>query len=117
LLAVLYLLRKILKISSPPPIFPIVFFLSPFLTTFDQKTQIENIKLKVQHPLNNIKLSETGVYVKSSTLGSLEALLKFLETSRIPVSGVNIGPVHKKDVLKAAGMKNSGKPEYVHRTR
>jgi len=34
-------------------------------------------------------------------LGSLEALLEFLKTSKIPVVNISIGPVHKKDVMKA----------------
>lgn len=40
--------------------------------------------------LSSIKLSERGVYVQASTLGSLEALLEFLRTSKIPVSSVTI---------------------------
>lgn len=43
----------------------------------------------------------SGVCVQASTLGSLEALLEFLKTMKIPVTAINIGPVHKKDVLKA----------------
>ncbi|KAK0191521.1 hypothetical protein F5146DRAFT_1224243 [Armillaria mellea] len=54
--------------------------------------------------LNNIDKSGRGVCVQSSTLGSLEALLDFLKVSKIPVSGINIGPVHKKDIMRAATM-------------
>uniref|UniRef100_A0A182WCS8 Tr-type G domain-containing protein n=1 Tax=Anopheles minimus TaxID=112268 RepID=A0A182WCS8_9DIPT len=35
--------------------------------------------------LNSIRLSDRGVYVQASTLGSLEALLEFLKTSKIPI--------------------------------
>jgi len=48
--------------------------------------------------------SGKGVYVQASTLGSLEALLAFLKDSKVPVAAVNIGPVHLKDVKRAAVM-------------
>jgi len=58
----------------------------------------------LRQALQSIKLSDTGVFVQASTLGSLEALLEFLKTSKIPYAGINIGPVHKKDVTRASIM-------------
>lgn len=61
--------------------------------------------------MNKIKCMERGVYVQASTLGSLEALLEFLdkpdkqnEQEKIPYSGVRIGPVARKDVMKISAM-------------
>ncbi|PIO36993.1 hypothetical protein AB205_0020720 [Aquarana catesbeiana] len=59
---------------------------------------------ELKQTLNAIKLEEKGVYVQASTLGSLEALLEFLKTSEVPYAGINIGPVHKKDIMKASVM-------------
>ncbi|XP_012675200.3 LOW QUALITY PROTEIN: eukaryotic translation initiation factor 5B [Clupea harengus] len=59
---------------------------------------------ELKQTLSSIKLEEKGVYVQASTLGSLEALLEFLRTSKVPYSGINIGPVHKKDVMKSSTM-------------
>lgn len=46
----------------------------------------EEVARELKSALSNIKLQERGVYVQASTLGSLEALLEFLRTSKIPVS-------------------------------
>lgn len=46
----------------------------------------EQVAKELKSALSNIKLQERGVYVQASTLGSLEALLEFLKTSKIPVS-------------------------------
>ncbi|EDV19967.1 uncharacterized protein TRIADDRAFT_61546 [Trichoplax adhaerens] len=64
----------------------------------------EEVSARLAESLNSIKLSDRGVYVQASTLGSLEALIEFLKTSKIPYSGINVGPVHKKDVMKASVM-------------
>ncbi|XP_042008653.1 eukaryotic translation initiation factor 5B-like [Salvia splendens] len=71
---------------------------------------IEDIKESAMDDVNSvmsrIDKSGEGVYVQASTLGSLEALLEFLKTPavNIPVSAISIGPVHKKDVMKASVM-------------
>nr|XP_057907884.1 eukaryotic translation initiation factor 5B [Doryrhamphus excisus] len=64
----------------------------------------DELILELKQTLSSIKLEEKGVYVQASTLGSLEALLEFLRTSKVPYAGINIGPVHKKDVMKASTM-------------
>jgi translation initiation factor 5B len=64
----------------------------------------EEVSRDLRSALSNIKLQERGVYVQASTLGSLEALLEFLRTSKIPYSNIRIGPVVKKDVMKASTM-------------
>lgn len=49
----------------------------------------DEVAKELKTALSGIKLSERGVYVQASTLGSLEALLEFLRTSKIPVSYVS----------------------------
>ena len=47
---------------------------------------------ELKQTLSSIKLEEKGVYVQASTLGSLEALLEFLRTSKVPVSSQCMPP-------------------------
>ena len=79
---------------------------------------IEELKSEVMKDLGGIlkrvKKNEDGVYVQASTLGSLEALLEFLDkpgkdrdgndNPPIPVSGIGIGPVSKYDVMRCSVM-------------
>lgn len=71
---------------------------------------IENLKDAVMKEMatvrNRIDKSGEGVYVQASTLGSLEALTEFLKSPavNIPFCDFSIGPVHKKDVMKASVM-------------
>lgn len=62
--------------------------------------------------MKTIKCIDKGVYVQASTLGSLEALLEFLKVSKIPYSGVRIGPVVKRDVVKISTMLESS-PDFA----
>ena len=45
----------------------------------------DRARRSLQETLNAIKCQEFGVYVQASTLGSLEALVEFLNQSKIPV--------------------------------
>jgi len=61
---------------------------------------------------DSIDKTGTGVFVKASTLGSAEALLSFLRDSKIPVNGIGLGPIHKKDINRAAVMMDR-EPKYA----
>eukprot|EP00669_Euglena_mutabilis_P009791 TRINITY_DN4618_c0_g1_i1.p2 TRINITY_DN4618_c0_g1~~TRINITY_DN4618_c0_g1_i1.p2 ORF type:complete len:765 (+),score=420.61 TRINITY_DN4618_c0_g1_i1:25-2295(+) len=70
--------------------------------------EIERLKdlVNVDKILKGIETCDRGVSVQASTLGSLEALLAFLRDCKppIPVSHVNIGPIHKKHIMKCLPM-------------
>ncbi|GFU38600.1 eukaryotic translation initiation factor 5B [Nephila pilipes] len=70
----------------------------------ETKILMDEVAATFKETINSIKVTGTGAYVQTSTLGSLEALMEFLTESKIPVSGVRIGPVTKKDVMKASAM-------------
>lgn len=63
---------------------------------------VEDVKAEVMEDMQDVFASVQrtgeGVCVQASTLGSLEALLEFLKSPdvNIPVSEVNLGPVHKR---------------------
>ncbi|XP_023643979.1 eukaryotic translation initiation factor 5B-like isoform X2 [Capsella rubella] len=69
----------------------------------------------VKSVLSRIDQSGEGVYLQASTLGSLEALFELLKlpAGTIPVSGVGMGTVHKKDIMKAGVMLEMTKKEYA----
>ncbi|CAG9326649.1 unnamed protein product [Blepharisma stoltei] len=61
----------------------------------------EEVQKEITEIFKSINNKDKGVHVQASTVGSLEALLEFLKQSKIPVSSINIGPVFKKDIMKA----------------
>jgi translation initiation factor IF-2 len=77
---------------------------------------LEELEEQVQdefEALVNFDKEPEGVYVMASTLGSLEALMKFLQDTDIPVFGVNIGEVYAKDVKRAAIMNERKQPQFA----
>lgn len=75
----------------------------------DEEDLKDEVMEDVADLLDSVDTSGVGVWVQASTLGALEALLEFLKTSKIPVSGINIGPVYKRDVMRAATMLEKAK--------
>ncbi|XP_076067852.1 eukaryotic translation initiation factor 5B [Oratosquilla oratoria] len=64
----------------------------------------EDVDREFSKAMRSMKVKERGVYVQASTLGALEALLEFFKSKDIPYSGIRVGPVVKRDVMKAAAM-------------
>lgn len=71
---------------------------------YDSQEQLDAYSVELQADIKRvkkiIKLSNEGVGVAASSLGSLEALLVFLKASKIPVSTICIGDVSKNDLMK-----------------
>ncbi|KAJ2771223.1 eukaryotic translation initiation factor 5B, partial [Coemansia nantahalensis] len=70
----------------------------------DEEALMEEVMGDIASLHKMVEKASRGVWVQASTLGSLEALLEFLRTSKIPVFDINIGPVHRKDVVRASAM-------------
>lgn len=54
-----------------------------------------------------IVTSNQGIHVQASTLGSLEALLDFLNENGVAIGSYGIGEVHVKDVKRVANAKDA----------
>ncbi|RKP11335.1 hypothetical protein BJ684DRAFT_13057 [Piptocephalis cylindrospora] len=70
----------------------------------DEEEMMDEVMSDITSLQSSLDRSGKGVSVQASTLGSLEALLEFLRVSKIPVAAINIGPVHKKDVIRCSTM-------------
>lgn len=70
----------------------------------DEDEIMEDVMDDLTGLLDSVDKSGKGVVVQASTLGSLEALLDFLKVSKIPVMSIGLGPVYKRDVMKATTM-------------
>lgn len=66
----------------------------------------ENEEGNVIQEISRLKTCKEGVYVQASTFGILEAIIEHLNSPgvNVPVSGCNLGPIEKKDVMKASAM-------------
>lgn len=79
----------------------------------DEEDLEEEVMSDLEDLLSKVSTDMRGVSVQASTLGSLEALLEFLRQMKIPVSNVSIGPVYKRDVMRAGAMLEKSKEHAV----
>jgi translation initiation factor 5B len=76
----------------------------------------EDCQSDISGVLKALQTDSKGVMAQASTLGALEALLQFLREEckpPIPVSYVQIGPIHKKDVMRANINNEKKMPEFA----
>lgn len=78
----------------------------------DEDEMMDDVMDDLTGLLDSVDTSGRGVVVQASTLGSLEALLDFLKDMKIPVMSIGLGPVYKRDVMKAGAMLEKA-PEYA----
>ncbi|WEW58358.1 eukaryotic translation initiation factor 5B [Emydomyces testavorans] len=75
----------------------------------DEEDLEDEVMSDLENLLSKVSKDNRGVSVQASTLGSLEALLEFLRVSKIPVANISIGPVFKRDVMRAGTMLEKAK--------
>lgn len=75
----------------------------------DEEDLCDEVMSDLENLLSKVSTDNRGVTVQASTLGSLEALLEFLRVSKIPVANISIGPVYKRDVMRAGTMLEKAK--------
>jgi translation initiation factor 5B len=69
--------------------------------------EIEKIIKEIQSV--KVDSKETGLIIKTDTLGSLEATVKLLQEKEIKVRKANVGEVTRRDVIEATGVKEKEK--------
>ena len=81
-----------------------------------KEEEINEIKANMQKELNEILISkhDIGIHVQTSSMGSMEALCKFLEDKKINVATKGIGTINKKDVLKVLPQLTRSKSKKNH---
>ena len=68
--------------------------------------EVEALSLELKSELEAVRIDteNEGVILKSDTLGSLEALVGELKARKIPIHFADVGPISRRDVIKAAAI-------------
>jgi len=65
--------------------------------------ELEAIKSKVRDEVSSIRIQKdsSGIVLKTDTLGSLEAVSRFLQERKIPVRIADVGQIVRRDIIEA----------------
>lgn len=76
----------------------------------EKEEDIEKLKKEIMSDYKTLmsKTSEIGVHIQSSTLGSLEALINFIESKNISIASVGVGNLTKTSIIKSSLIKEKG---------
>jgi len=68
--------------------------------------EVEALSMELKSELEAVRIDteNEGVILKSDTLGSLEALVGELKARNIPIHFADVGPISRRDVIKAAAI-------------
>jgi translation initiation factor 5B len=69
--------------------------------------EIDTISEEIKSELEAVRVDteNEGVILKADTIGSLEALVGELKEKEIPIHSADVGPVSRRDVIKASAIK------------
>jgi translation initiation factor 5B len=74
------------------------------VVTSPEEVEALSMELKSELEAVRIDTENEGVILKSDTLGSLEALVGELKARKIPIHFADVGPISRRDVIKAAAI-------------
>ena len=74
------------------------------VVTSPEEVEALSMELKSELEAVRIDTENEGVILKSDTLGSLEALVGELKARSIPIHFADVGPISRRDVIKAAAI-------------
>jgi translation initiation factor 5B len=74
------------------------------VVTSPEEVEALSMELKSELEAVRIDTENEGVILKSDTLGSLEALVGELKARNIPIHFADVGPISRRDVIKAAAI-------------
>ncbi len=70
----------------------------------DEEVVLREIKSELDTA--RIDTENVGVIIKTDTIGSLEALVGELEAKEVPIHAADVGPITRRDVIRAAAIKD-----------